>query len=756
MLFYKLFNCLNICVTICVIINGEQLSSNIEEKENGYEMQLIYLVYEYSKNLQPLIGQCEKSSQHKDFVNGLISEQVMECFGSEILLIIKLMYINYLSKFPMENSDSSLKAYKSENKYKITVLSTFEMEICSYIIQFADFIYICANTKLSLTFEIGKYHLLLCNTFPELVAQICIRDKDNTNYLCPIDNFNVLQNKIGSLKNSNDDFIEQNYKDLIKGTYVFIINVRKCLINIDKTRMMMNNRLPTNDNVFRTINNEYRDIEFDLINLHNRQNKQHKLVNRFTELNNNYINSITLIKCNLPSELLTIKQDEYAKPITVTKLLLHALKSLGNFFQLNMLQFVRELIITDELFINYDLINVWMSNTFNRICKYIPLILLYLSENKNIDTVLFGMYFTFCDDIMGFVCRHCLGVQISMNGKVRHNINCIVEAIKDKLLWNLYTINPKPEVNKLINGICSDSHFKYISDVYEILIEYYDMISLDLWSTFDWMSGKHFLTRKYYSNDKIAKLKDTVIPVNEVDMTLLEAYYLILPLNSNLSTLLAFQNIIVHYLNQEYNYYVYRHALVLLAYLKYINYITEDIIINIKNSWNWYLETSKLFYKYLSLPIWKKPENNIIIIISVLNENLNNANVKKLMEIIPGEYLNDIMSWLDSVIKGPKKQTVKGLNKLVMENCIDAIEYFNAFISIAQESLSSNEIINNHNNSNVNNNNNINGNTENVYLKYCTASLSNIFVEKTHHSKLMSRLIYIFKCLKRKYLCDHQ
>lgn len=80
-----------------------------------------------------------------------------------------------------------------------------------------------------------------------------------------------------------------------------------------------------------------------------------------------------------------------------------------------------------------------MSNTFDRICKYIPLTLLYLEENRVSDPVLYSYYFTFCDDITNFVYNICPGVHIS--GNVEHNTNCIIESIKNKLLWNAYTTN---------------------------------------------------------------------------------------------------------------------------------------------------------------------------------------------------------------------------------------------------------------------------------------------------------------------------
>lgn len=152
------------------------------------------------------------------------------------------------------------------------------------------------------------------------------------------------------------------------------------------------------------------------------------------------------------------------------------------------------------------------------------------------------------------------------------------------------------KANKLINDMCVISYRKYINDDYKIVIEYYGELYVNIWTTFDWLSGKHFLTNQHNNNNEINKLKETKIKVKIVTMTLSKAYYLILPLNSNLNTLFNFHNIILFYLEEEFNNYVNMQAMIIMMYLKYMQTPIENTIIHrLGKSLKWYKKVKKPF-----------------------------------------------------------------------------------------------------------------------------------------------------------------
>lgn len=734
MLFFKFF----VCLQICVIINGSRIPFFSKKEKDSFQKQLVDAIYKYDEKTQILKSKTPLNG------NELISEEVFNYLGNQIYFILKEMYYYYISKYIVKMPCYSEEDNKSENKHKIIMLSEFEMSICVYIPRCVDFIFICAPQKRSIIYKIGKILKLLCNSFPTLIAQICTVDKDNNRiYLCTNESVNILRNKIQSVQKLDTGFPEKNYQGI--NEIDFLREVFTCINNIDKTNMMINSKPPTNINIFRTVKHDYHDRKIDLYKLHDRVNKIDKLIEQFKNVNINLIASETLNKCS-SIKLFNDTQSNQTIILTVRKFLSHILKNLKNYFNLNMIQFFKNLNITDESLIDHDLIEVWMSNMFDGICKYIPLSLLYLTENGILDTELFSMYLTFCDDIMGFIFSHCPNINQSSNSsKVQHSVNCIIESIKDKLLWNFYISNIISQDNKSINNNCAVLYFNYIKRVYNSLVEYYDGLSVDVWTTFDFLSGKNFLTKESY-NIKINKIKEIEITISDVKLTLSEVYYLILPLNSNMNTLLIFHNIILFYLDDQFNFYVYRHVIAIILYFDYTN-VSETVLSVLKRSLNWYKSINQLFYKYLSLPVKHETRDHIITLISEI-ENISKDTLDKIRMFIPKNIYNKIFLWSKSILIFSKNRYVIELNNLVMGNCLEAMEFLNAVMLIVHESLSSHRIIGAHDNL-KDINNNINNDTRNVYDTYCINSVSNIFVEVKSNNVFNRTKMYFKRQTKR-------
>ncbi|VVC25728.1 Hypothetical protein CINCED_3A010751 [Cinara cedri] len=731
MLCYKLL----VCLKIFVIINGLQIPFFFKPKEDDFKKQLVEAVYRYDQQIQPPAGKnCKNLSLDNGYQNGFLSQEIFERFENDLFLILKQIYSYYVAKLPDKKSIIRAITKESSEKFKITIFSEFELTICSLIPRCLDFILICAP-KSSLILAIGKCHRLLCHTLPALVAQICTPDEINSQiYSCSIKRINILRKQIERIENLKPVYLQENYQDF--KAVEFIINAHRCIINIDKTEIiknniqMYNNKPPINEFIFETVNHDYTNIKFNLAELHNRDEKKNELIEQFEFLNSNYVTSQIQNKCDSSNMLLNINQIKLPISMMINKLLLYAIKSLDKLFKLKTFQFLRELNLTSDSYIDYDFIVVWMSGIFDGICKYIPLTLLYLTENGIFDTELFSLYLMFCDDIIDFVCIRCPGTRNYTRGIVQHSVNCIIESIKDKLLWNFYTVtNTISETENIINDTCVVLALSYVRKAYEILTEYYDGLSVDVWTTFDWLSGKYFLTKEYYSNAEIDELKETEIKVNNVTMTLSEAYYLVLPLNSNVITVLTFHNIILFYLDRQFNFYVYRHAKTIVLYFEFINTVKKSTLDRLKGSLSWYKTIKVPFYKYLSLPVKHEPRVDIINIITAVEKLDNYSEVVKIKMTIPGDINGEIISWTDNVLKDANNiGYVNGLNQLIMSNCSDAMHFFNTFMSIVQTSLSSDKVIDNDTSDNSNNGNN--DNLNDVYQKLCSESVNEIFFEK--------------------------
>lgn len=723
---------------IYLIINGIVQVSGIFEKEKvDFMKQLVETIHEYSKKIQPTSSNiCKNSRNPSDYQGGLISQDDFDCFEKELFLILKQMYDKYVSKLSPEVSDIQAQTNKSADKIEITLFSEPESTICSLLTQCANFIYMCAS-KSSLIFAIGKCHRLLCQTFPALVAHNCTQDENNyTTYSCDFQNINILRKKllVNILKiGYPEEYVNQDFnsKD-------FIQKVHTCIMKIDKIKMLRIRKPPNNDCIFNNLQCDCQNISIDLSVLRKRFKTQTILEEDLSNINNTFLTSETIAKCEPSNKLSNMLHTTMPINWIVRGLIKYAFKNLEDYFLFNMFQYIVNLKLNDDTFIDYFSIKRLVTNMFDKICNYIPLFLYYtIDGHMNVDEVLFDYYFTFCGDIVNFVCSQCPGVKSGTNGTVWHSINCIVESIKDKLLWNSYRTDNFLNVNDSINDECVDLYLQYIRDCYNFLVKYSDGLPFDVSTTFDWLSGKYFLSKDHYNNAEMDKLKETEIVVNNITVTLSEAYYLILPLNSNWNTVLTFHNIISFYLERQFNIYLYRHAMTIILFLNHNRYVKKITINRLRISVNWYGAVQKPFYQYLSKLIKHEPGINIKTLIRKI-QLINAGESDRIKNLIPDDTYHEVNSWAVNLLS--KKHDAYSLNQLIMANCLEAIDFVNSFMSIVDESLSSNRIIDTHNNTNKN----ININIEDVTQIYCKNNLAKIFVKASilHRMPILTKIIH--------------
>ncbi|VVC42834.1 Hypothetical protein CINCED_3A011909 [Cinara cedri] len=216
---------------------------------------------------------------------------------------------------------------------------------------------------------------------------------------------------------------------------------------------------------------------------------------------------------------------------------------------------------------------------------------------------------------------------------------------------------------------------------------------MDAWTTFEWLSGKYFLAENI-RNEQIYNIQSNNININNVNMSLSVAYYAALPWGLNTFSIGTFHNVIVNNLEKVMNAYVYIYALIIHLYLKRKGTsIGSHVLQKIRNSVLWYNEGTKLFYKYLHLPLFtdKDPQNepllddNIKTIIYRI-QNIDDSNSININDVIPDFEKNYFLVWADTNISNNNLGN-KRFNTFMNGNCMDAMDYMSTYLSIVQKSM---------------------------------------------------------------------
>lgn len=725
------------CLIICVIIKGILVTASSEFEDEDIKRLLVDTIKKCGQQIRPIQGNIDMISLDK-YQNNMISDATFDLFEKELALTIKQVYSNLLNRLP--NVDAIIPTETEEPTeilYDILILSTTDSSICTLLPQCMDFIYVY-SPKNSFVFAIEKWHRLICHTLTNLVKQSCTPNETYFNlYFCNIHVIRTLHEQIKSIDTINTNHPETYDTDF--DLLNFVHTVISCIVNIDKTKLIMNSKVPYNEYVFQPVikyDYDYHDIQIDnAISIYTNTNKT-TIEERLNFINNQFNYSTELQICVAPKELLIFQRMENSTNEMVSKILLHSLIGIGNLMRLNLIDFIENAYGKKKIILYYDF-NQLMTSTFNKICERIPLIYLYLRENSINDANLLSYYLSFCDDIIDFVISRCPNTYKTISGPTYHTVNCIIETMKDKIMFNFRSTNTLLEDNEPPNAIkCFDIYAQYITEIYDILFNYNTPVHV--WPTFVWLSGKYFLTIGY-ANIAINHLKQSEILVNNVLMTLSETYYLILPLRSNVNTLLIFHNLIFLHLDRLFGIYVCRHAMTIIRYLDEGYYTSKYKLQPLTKSLNWYIKVQKLFYEYLSVPVKRNPPSYIQNLVLKIT-NIKHNDSRKIEELIPKEMHKEIKNWAYNTLV---ENRLEGLNDMALINCYDAMDFFLYFTLIVKQSLSLyNPIEIFYTNNNINTNFSI---QFNQYRGYCNRDVENMFSRKSKDKKL--NIKFVLSCL---------
>lgn len=712
-----------------IFINGTE-GVVLEEGEVDYTKQFVKVIQEYSQHIRPVDKDCiQNSSDGGGYQNGLISTEVFNCFEKELLLILKQIKIEYVGQLQKLKNSIDGNRIETESLFNLKIQLGGILKICSLFPRCTNFIYICAP-KSSLKFEIGRCHRFLCQTLPYLIDEFCLTsDAKSATYFCNIDCVNKLLNTFNLFKDSLSTGYPATHTLEIKGID-FIEKIHSFIIKIDKRKIIENSVSQSIDHIFYTLHkDDYRNRMPDILYLENKKDKQTSLNDKCFKMIIDLIDAERSMNCNSLEDADYIKKSlKYQINLSLGITIRYAVQYLGDFFQINMVKFMNDFEIRDKHSINRDLIRDWISVMFGEICKYIPLILFYIKEYMHIEFIFmdtYTYYLTFCGDNVNYVCDQCPGELSNESGDEEHDVLCIVDSMNDKMLWNFHNIN-RLSIPTKINTMCADLYKKHLSDTYNILVEFYNTAFVDqrwifyLWTTYEWLSGEHFLTNGDISNSNIDKLKISEIRVGNDFMSLLDAYNIILPLNSNWSTMLDFNDTMFSILEKQFYVYVYRHVRLINLYLERNLYAGKTTVPKLRESLNWYEFAQKPFFEFLSLPTKRHPSDEITEVVKQI-KTMNDESPHSI--IFSSSMYIDTISWS---FESLKSNTIQNLNILVVANCEEAMSLFNTFLTIIDISLPSSE------------DDHIYGiNNKHFIKKYameskliCTSTLTNLFVEK--------------------------
>lgn len=724
MSFNKFLNCIIFCeIIICI---SEILLLKVEDPMK----ELVNAIHECGQQIQPPEGYNRKDlSENGSNQNNMISEKLLALFEKELVLILYQIYNNYVTNLWTDESDIRAGSKTQTIVDNGVINSNLEKtkRICSLILLCLDFMHTC-STRNSFVIAISYWHRSVCHTLLGLVAQISNTSKNNNSYSFSYVYVKNLCDQIKSIYTTYTNYPDVYIRDF--DDEGFLQNVNRLITNINKMELIRKSKLPANTYILQSIiqhEYEYQNILFGKSNLNSLRSHKKEIDNRFNVINNNYKNSEDLQKCFPLDDIEYFQHEDYSTIMTVSTLLLYTLKNMGKFFRLNMSEFIEKSMLNDDKrSIHRGGIDVWMSNMFDAFCKRFPLLYLYISESLVEDTRLFSYYLAFCDDIVYFVTSRCPYVDNSTVNTLHFDVNCIIETMKDKLMWNFRATNTIPD-DSLIDNQCACVYQGYIDDIYDVLFEHYDGEPVNVWNTFEWLSAKNFLTTDHRNFD-MRNLKETKLKVNNVIMTLAEAYYLILPLNLNLNGMLIFHNIFVSHADRQLYLYICRHAMTIILYLDENYYAGTSALSYIQKSLKWYDMVHERFYKYVNMPVKHGPSLYTQNVITAIKE-LKSDSSDTIKLYIPDNIYKETFDWADEQFD---RNDLSSLNELVWNNCQNAMKFLINFISIAQQSLSSYRIIDYHNNLNIYYSDKmIDRNLAyNMYPEYCK-STRNMFVSKS-------------------------
>jgi len=239
-----------------------------------------------------------------------------------------------------------------------------------------------------------------------------------------------------------------------------------------------------------------------------------------------------------------------------------------------------------------------------------------------------------------------------------------------------------------------ERNFNYIKNIHDAIKKYYNDTPLDVWTTFNFLSGKCFVTKEFTTSPEMNELKDHIMKVNEDNWTLSEFYYNLLPFNLNWKTISKFQRTIFSYIDSVKNRFFSRHIKMIAHYLKHKNSIIDRTrLILLKETFKWYEEKLEEFNYYLNVTgININHKNDRSIITLIKNSNEKDVSII-IQEAISLDIEDELNKWIADEFPYTKENCTKPddcvhrMRSVAINNCTGGAKFINAYISTAYESF---------------------------------------------------------------------
>jgi hypothetical protein len=215
-----------------------------------------------------------------------------------------------------------------------------------------------------------------------------------------------------------------------------------------------------------------------------------------------------------------------------------------------------------------------------------------------------------------------------------------------------------------------------------VLEKYYTSKNIIIWQSFDWLSGVHIFTESHTSDD-FNEIKEHNVTFDNGPVPIIELYNQILPWNLNSETLVHFKTSIEGKFLKSFLQYVWRQADIIDFYFKTIRItdVDENVFQQLKISTKWYKSGTTILYRFNEA--FAVPETFTSLITALENISVDTiGQFSKILSDIQFEYDEN---WIRNVLSKNINFEL-AMNNIFLNNCLDAVNYINNYISIINKS----------------------------------------------------------------------
>uniref|UniRef100_A0A2S2R8H9 Uncharacterized protein n=1 Tax=Sipha flava TaxID=143950 RepID=A0A2S2R8H9_9HEMI len=623
----------------------------------------------------------------------IIQHMDVQKLENNIYIILSQMY-NYCIREILDK-DTVLKNRNLEKKIISLFQSYYVHTICTHIPRCLDFIYICAPTFTNFG-KILSLHSDICLTRNEYLTKYYsqVNSNDESLYFTEIDTIRINW-LYKSLSKTKLISIETKFYTA-KDDETFIKSIFEIINKIDKTNM-----IPSSDWYGKSILNDYslsKKLEthyirspYLIMNDSNR-NEIHKLnlglKKVIFEQGNALMNPINYNEVPESNDNLMVNCNS-----ALNELLLNILRAIKFHFRnivldvLNDNDLEQRTVIIDQ----NAIIKVLPIEMLDRLCKYIPLILYHLFSAYITDRNVFSLYLTMCSDWINFLYVRCL-CDKSEDGKFFYNPQCVKQSVNEKLMVNYYMITQKAIYDdEFMNDVPDVENLESITQsIYTELYQFYTSKPVFLWTSFVWLSSVSIFTQTL-SYDHLNEIRQKTVKIGLKKIPVTELYNQLLPWNTNLRTLIDFKTLIEKCFIRKLFRYVWRHATLIFIYFQFtdVKDVTDEVFQRLKKSTKWYRSGTQELYQFMEATIvgFKIPEEIKFVI-----KEIERMSVKTIgqfnvcMKYIKEKYEKKKKSRTNIFSRLRSTDFVTRLNRYFLNNCIDAVNFINNYISFVNNS----------------------------------------------------------------------